>query len=85
VRLYQGTGRGGFVQGATVIGTGWNIFDALDTVGDRNGDRNGDGALDVLARESGNGNLWLHPGNGTGGWLARVRADAGGNGLDPLF
>jgi hypothetical protein len=64
LRLYGGTGRGAFVQGATVIGTGWNTFDAMDTVGDWNGD----GTLDVLARQAANGDLWLYPGDGRGGW-----------------
>ena len=36
-------------------------------------------------REASTGVLWLYPGNGTGGWLSRVRADSGWNGLDPLF
>ena len=40
---------------------------------------------DVLAREASTGILWLYPGDGRGGWLARVSADAGWNGLDPLF
>jgi hypothetical protein len=31
-------------------------------------DYNGDGTADVLARDK-TGNLWLYPGNGTGGWL----------------
>lgn len=49
------------------------------------GDFNGDRTADVLAREASTGILRLYPGNGTGGWLARVRADSGWNGMDRLF
>jgi hypothetical protein len=55
-----------------VIGRGWNVFDALDTVGDWNGD----GALDVLARQP-TGDLWLYPGDGRGGFLPWRRIGTG--------
>ncbi|MET3932838.1 S8 family serine peptidase [Arthrobacter sp. OAP107] len=42
------------------------------------GDLTGDGKPDVLAREN-SGYLWLYPGNGRGGWLARQQAGTGWN------
>jgi hypothetical protein len=74
LRLYGGTGRGTLVEGAR-IGSGWGIFSALETPGDVDGD----GTLDVLARERATGYLWLYRGNGTGGWLPRVRVGSGWN------
>ena len=78
--LYPGNGAGGFLPRVRV-GAGWQVMDALIGAGDFNGDR----TADVLARERSTGILWLYPGNGAGGWLARVRADSGWNALDPLF
>jgi hypothetical protein len=72
--LYRGSGTGGFLPRVRV-GTGWNVFNAL--VGP--GDFNGDGAVDVLARETATGLLWLYRGSGTGGWLPRVRVGTGWN------
>ncbi|MFC8502688.1 FG-GAP-like repeat-containing protein [Pedococcus sp. NPDC057267] len=68
LRLYAGTGSGSLREGVRV-GTGWQVFNALETVGDFTGD----GALDVTARLTSTGELWLYRGNGTGGWLPRVR------------
>ncbi|MFJ5956615.1 FG-GAP-like repeat-containing protein [Paenarthrobacter sp. NPDC092416] len=39
-------------------------------------DYNSDGKPDVLARDT-NGNLWLYPGNGSGGWLNRTQVGQG--------
>jgi hypothetical protein len=64
-----------------LVGSGWNAMSALVGAGDFNGDR----TADVLARERSTGILWLYPGNGSGGWLPRVVADSGWNGVDPLF
>ena len=64
LRLYRGTGAGGFA-GMRVVGTGWNIFTGLLGVGDWSGD----GHSDVLAR-LGDGSLRMYRGNGTGGWVA---------------
>ncbi|WP_353712890.1 S8 family serine peptidase [Arthrobacter sp. K5] len=47
------------------------------------GDFNGDGKADVLAREN-SGFLWLYPGNGSGGWLARKQVGSGWNGFTSL-
>jgi len=78
--LYPGNGSGGFLA-RVQVGSGWNIMSALVGAGDFNGDR----TADVLARERSTGILWLYPGNGSGGWLPRVVANSGWNGLDPLF
>lgn len=74
LRMYPGTGLGGRLPGVR-IGNGWNAFNALETPGDFNGD----GPLDILARETSTGKLWLYRGNGTGGFLSRVQAGNGWN------
>ncbi|MGA8045043.1 MAG: FG-GAP-like repeat-containing protein [Dermatophilaceae bacterium] len=77
--LYPGNGTGGW-QPERRIGSGWNIFNAILGVGDFSGDQR----ADVLARESATGYLWLYPGNGTGGWLPRVRVGSGWNSFNAL-
>ncbi|KRE47545.1 hypothetical protein ASG92_09890 [Arthrobacter sp. Soil736] len=47
------------------------------------GDLSGDGKADVLARDNG-GVLWLYQGNGRGGWLGRVKAGSGWNGMTSI-
>ena len=47
------------------------------------GDLSGDGKPDVLARDNG-GVLWLYQGNGRGGWLGRVMAGTGWNGMTSI-
>jgi FG-GAP-like repeat len=79
LRLYAGTGAGTISPGVR-IGTGWNGMNALETPGDFNGD----GPLDVLAREASTGYLWLYRGNGTGGWLPRMRIGTGWNGMNAI-
>ncbi|WP_104138104.1 S8 family serine peptidase [Arthrobacter sp. ZGTC131] len=44
------------------------------------GDLSGDGKADVLARDN-TGVLWLHQGNGRGGWLGRAKAGSGWNAM----
>lgn len=39
-------------------------------------DFDGDGNNDVLARDS-SGILWLHPGNGIGGWFTKRQVGSG--------
>ena len=63
--LYPGRGDGGF-GAARQIGTGWSTMDAV--VG--SGDWNGDLTMDVIARKSTDGSLWLYPGTGTGAFGA---------------
>ncbi|HET6653397.1 MAG TPA: FG-GAP-like repeat-containing protein [Nocardioides sp.] len=77
--LYAGNGSGGW-KGSRRVGTGWNVFNRLIGAGDVNGD----GRADVLARESSTGYLWLYPGNGSGGWLPRVRIGTGWNGMTAI-
>ncbi|WP_323961353.1 hypothetical protein GC088_05905 [Arthrobacter sp. JZ12] len=79
LRLYAGTGASRLNPGVQ-IGNGWNIFNALETVGDFNGD----GPSDVIAREAATGALWLYRGNGTGGFLPRLRVGSGWNGFNSI-
>jgi len=73
LKLYAGNGTGSMSTGVQ-IGSGWHIFNALETVGDFNGD----GTLDVVAREASTGYLWLYRGNGRGGFITPpVRFGAG--------
>ncbi|MCK6211792.1 VCBS repeat-containing protein [Georgenia sp. EYE_87] len=78
--LYRGNGTGGWLP-RQQIGNGWNGMDVIDTAGDFSGD----GRPDVLAREQATGYLWLYRGNGTGGWLPRVRVGTGWNGMSAIF
>jgi hypothetical protein len=78
--LYRGAGNGSMAPGARV-GAGWQIFNALDTVGDLSGD----GALDVVARKSSDGSLWLYSGNGRGGWLSARQIGTGWNVMNALI
>ena len=78
--LYAGNGTNGF-KSVRRVGTGWNVFSTLVGAGDVNGD----GRADVLARESSTGYLWLYPGNGSGGWLPRVRIGSGWNGFTAIM
>ncbi|WP_116451773.1 FG-GAP-like repeat-containing protein [Blastococcus litoris] len=77
--LYPGNGTGGWLPRVRV-GSGWNVMNALVAPGDFTGD----GTADLLARETSTGELWLYPGNGTGGWLPRVRVGFGWNGMDAI-
>ncbi|MGO4385642.1 FG-GAP-like repeat-containing protein [Specibacter sp. RAF43] len=78
--LYPGNGRGGWLPRVRV-GSGWNIFNAVFGPGDFNGDQK----VDVLARETTTGVLWLYPGNGRGGWLPRIRAGSGWNNFNTVL
>lgn len=77
--LYPGNGRGGWLP-RVKVGSGWNAFNSI--LGP--GDANGDGTADILARQASTGELWLYPGNGRGGWLARVRVGNGWNSMTAL-
>ncbi|MER8234930.1 FG-GAP-like repeat-containing protein [Streptomyces sp. NPDC094049] len=64
-RLEAGAGR-------ALVGTGWQIYDRIETVGNVAGS----GVGDVVARDKA-GVLWLHQGNGRGGFSGRVRIGSG--------
>ena len=49
------------------------------------GDWSGDGRPDLLARNPANGDLWLYPGNGTGGFLSARVVGTGWNGFDSII
>ncbi|MFJ5828873.1 FG-GAP repeat domain-containing protein [Streptomyces sp. NPDC093089] len=55
-----------------VVGTGWQIYDRIESVGNVAGTS----APDVLAREK-NGNLWLYQGKGDGGFAPRAKIGTG--------
>ena len=78
--LYRGNGVGGW-QPRLRVGHGWNAFTALVGPGDFNGDQ----FADVLARERATGYLWLYRGNGTGGWLPRVRVGTDWNAFNAIM
>ncbi len=66
-------GQAGNKLGAPVrFAGGWNIFNTV--VGD--GDFSGDGIPDIFGRTSA-GEFWLYPGNGKGGFLARMHIGGG--------
>lgn len=66
--LYRGNGKGGWFSPPTVIGRGWNIFNAIVGVGDFNGDQR----VDLIARRTSDGALFLYPGSGSGGFRGPV-------------
>ncbi|MBT2552787.1 S8 family serine peptidase [Arthrobacter sp. ISL-5] len=76
------------VPGGCPAGCGAGLADAAAAVLHINmvvaaGDLSGDGKADVLARDNG-GVLWLYQGNGRGGWLGRVKAGTGWNGMTAI-
>ncbi|MER7455785.1 RHS repeat-associated core domain-containing protein [Micromonospora sp. NPDC126480] len=64
--LYSGNGSGGWTNGngGTLIGTGWQGFDAITGWGDYSGDAH----PDIVVR--GGGGLRLYRGNGAGGFVS---------------
>ncbi|MFF4766320.1 FG-GAP-like repeat-containing protein [Streptomyces sp. NPDC001255] len=64
VYRYEGTGNGPVTPKAAkiLVGTGWNIYDTLTSVGDLNRD----GRPDLVARRSDNGDLWAYYGTAAG-------------------
>ena len=78
--MFRGTGKGAFIAPAVLLGTGWNVMNAIVGPGDLNGDQR----VDLLARQASNGDLFLYRGNGRGGLGARVRIATGWNRYDLL-
>ncbi|EMY34885.1 FG-GAP repeat-containing protein [Arthrobacter crystallopoietes BAB-32] len=79
--LYPGDGEGGWLKKVLVGKGGWNSMTEIFGAGDFDGD----GSADVLARHK-NGNLWLYPGDGEGGWLAkRIVGHGGWNSMTEIF
>src|SRR6476659_4986554 len=62
--LHRGNGAGGFLGSRTVIGPGWQVYDHIFSPGDFSGD----GHADLIGRTP-TGVLYLHRGNGAGGFL----------------
>lgn len=62
-------------------GNGWGARDWLTVTGDWDGDDR----PDLLARNPANGDLWLYPGNGTGGFLRARVVGTGWNGFDSII
>lgn len=77
--LYPGNGSGG-VTAPRVVGTGWEMHDALMAAGDVTGD----GKPDLWAREAATGYLWLYTGDGHGGFTSRRVVGTGWNMHDVL-
>ncbi|MFI0928806.1 FG-GAP repeat domain-containing protein [Streptomyces sp. NPDC021012] len=82
--LYKGTGNYKAPFSArTRIGSGWNTFNTLVSVGDLNND----GVADLVARDTA-GALWLYKGTGNASapFYAKVKIGTGGwNGFKMLF
>ncbi|MEU3375131.1 VCBS repeat-containing protein [Streptomyces sp. NPDC006711] len=69
-----------FVDGND-LGGGWNAYDTVIGVGDLTTEGNGD----LLARQPGNGHLYLYPGNGQStGVYSRIDVGGGWNAYDKL-
>jgi hypothetical protein len=62
-----------------LVGTGWNIFNIVFSPGDFDGDGNND----ILGRDD-EGDLYLYPGDGHGGWLDRSVVGTGWNVFDSI-
>lgn len=78
--LYRGNGAGGWISGATKIGSGWNGMTSILYAGDFNGDTTGD----VIARRT-DGTLWLYPTRTMGGWGTAKKIGSGWNGMTAIF
>ncbi|GAB2892588.1 FG-GAP-like repeat-containing protein [Neomicrococcus lactis] len=76
---YPGTGTGS-VTARVKVGTGWNGMGLVTSAGDFNGD----GIPDVIARANASGELFMYPGNGSGGWKPRVKIGTGWSAINLL-
>ncbi|QQS00532.1 MAG: N-acetylmuramoyl-L-alanine amidase [Austwickia sp.] len=62
--LSSPNGKGDMTEPEPIGGKGWQQFDVVTVAGDWSGD----GTPDILARTAWNGDLWLYPGDGRGGF-----------------
>ncbi|MDX2295950.1 MULTISPECIES: FG-GAP repeat domain-containing protein [Streptomyces] len=67
------------VDAPVSIGSGWQVYDRIEAVGNLAGSAVGD----LLARDR-DGVLWLYQGNGTGGFATRVRVGGGWQTYDKI-
>ncbi|PRY59224.1 FG-GAP repeat domain-containing protein [Glycomyces artemisiae] len=74
--FYAGRGTGKLANGVK-IGCGWDVMNAVASVGDFNGD----GHVDWVARHS-NGSLYLYAGNGKGSYSSSKVIGTGWGGMD---
>jgi hypothetical protein len=74
--LYPGNGSGRLGTRINIGSSGWNAMSAITTPGDFNSD----GDSDIIARGT-DGVLWLYPGAGNGGLLARQQIGTGWNSM----
>jgi hypothetical protein len=81
--VYPGNGAGGWKRRIT-YGTGWNAMTALLGIGDFDGGTSGNLNVDLAARDE-RGTLWLYPGDGRGGFLARRLIGTGWAGFTGLL
>ncbi|MFE9401903.1 FG-GAP-like repeat-containing protein [Streptomyces sp. NPDC006530] len=76
------TSDGELVVNGNRVGSGWGIYNTVIGVGDLTGEGNGD----LIARQGGNGHLYVYPGNGQGtGVYSRIDVGGGWNVYDKLF
>ena len=78
--FYAGNGAGGALS-RRVVGTGWQMHDSLVLTPDVTGD----GRPDLYARDLAQGNLYLYPGDGTGGFTAPTIMGSGWHMHDALL
>ncbi|MET9363648.1 VCBS repeat-containing protein [Streptomyces sp. NPDC006632] len=75
-------GNGELYVNGNDLGGGWNIYNSVIGIGDLTGEGNGD----LIARQPGNGHLYLYPGNGAGSAVySRIDIGGGWNVYDKLM
>ncbi|MFV0426576.1 MAG: FG-GAP-like repeat-containing protein [Beutenbergiaceae bacterium] len=78
--LFQGLGNGRFATSGTKIGNSWGSFTAVVGAGSWTGYGSG-----IVALHAATGNLWLYPGDGSGGFRPRVLLSSAVGGMDRLL
>lgn len=77
--IYSADGKGNWTTSG-VVGTGWNVMNALLATGDFGGS----GHPDLISRDD-SGILWMYPRDGHGGWLPRVNIGTGWQIFDTII